>query len=139
MTHAIVEELVTTALGLSGPEAIVLKVGVMVVSDLLKRPQLVTGGDPAVLSSTPGRVRMSAAGLKGSPRLAGRIEERVGQLAGVTKVAANSLTGTVLVTFDPELLDADRVSKAVRMASLALRVALPDEEYPLPQLEVTTA
>ncbi len=119
----LVEELVTTALGLSGPEALALKLGAMVVSDLLKRPKVSQSADPSILSSTPGRVRMSASGLKGSARLARRIEEWLGQLSGIEKVSASAVTGTVLVTFDPDQIDADSIGRAVRLAGMALRVA----------------
>ncbi len=135
----LVEELVTTALGLSGPEALALKLGAMVVSDLLKRPQASQSADPSVLSSTPGRVRLSAHGLKGSARLARRIEEHVGELPGVEKVGASMVTGTVLVTFDPDQIDAESISRAVRLSGLALRVARPDPEYRIASPEVALA
>ena len=88
MAKMVLEELLTATLGMSGPQVLALKLGAMVVADVLKRPQTVLGGDSSVLSSTPGRVRIAAEGLKGSARLARRIEERVGQLPGVEKVEA---------------------------------------------------
>ena len=139
MTKMIVEELVTTALGLSGPEALALKLGAMVVADLLKRPQVSQSADSSILSSTPGRVRLSAPGLKGSAKLARRIEERLGQLPGVEKVSASTLTSTALVTFDPHQIDATAISRALRLSGLALRVVLPAPEYRIPSPEISPA
>ena len=132
MTNTVVQEIVTTALGLSGPEALALKLGAMVVSEVLRRPQNASGRDSNVLSSTPGRARIAADGLKGSARLARRIEERLGHLPGVEKVSASPITGTVLVTFDEDTIGVDEVSRAVRMAGMALRVERPDPLYRLP-------
>ncbi len=139
MTNTVVEELLTAALGLSAPQVLALKLGATLVSEVLKHPQTPPSGDSSVLSSTPGRVRMAAEGLKGSGRLARRIEQRLGELPGVQRVSVSPITGTVLVVYDQDRLGVAEVSRAVRMAGMALRVARPDPDYELPQVAVAVA
>ncbi len=139
MTNVIVEDLVTVALGLSAPQVLAIKLGAMVVADVLKHPQPALTSDSSIVSSTPGRVRIAAEGLKGSARLARRIEGRVGQLPGVERVSASPITGKVLVVFDQDRLGVVEVSRAVRMAGMALRVAAPDSRHELSYTEVAVA
>lgn len=125
MTNTIVEEVLTAVLGLSGPQVLALRLGAMVVSDLLKRPEIAPTSDSSILSSVPGRTRLAAEGLRGSARLARQIERRIGQLPSVEKVSASAVTGTVLVIYDQDRLGVAELSRAVRMAGMALRVAAP--------------
>jgi hypothetical protein len=57
------------------------------------------GGQPQVLSLTPGRLRVHLPGWHGER--ADRIEARLRAVPGVRAVQANPLTGNVLVRFDP--------------------------------------
>ena len=65
-------------------------------------PMLTSVQAVQVVSAVPGRVRFDVAGLNGKADLAQRLSDEVESLAGVTRVAANSRTGRMLVMFDPE-------------------------------------
>lgn len=65
-----------------------------------------TAGLFAYVHTTPGRVRVRLArGLSNAHQQA-RIERALRALPGVRHVAANPLTGSVLILFDPTRLDA---------------------------------
>ena len=51
---------------------------------------------------TPGRLRIKIPPVKGSPETGQKVERVVKNLEGVSSVAANPLTGNVLILFDPE-------------------------------------
>jgi copper chaperone CopZ len=53
----------------------------------------------------PGRLRLRIRDLKRSPDLARSIEQRLGRMAGVRRVEANPVTGSILVVYDENLLD----------------------------------
>jgi Ca2+-transporting ATPase len=75
-----------------------------------------------VLSSTvPGRVRLRVDVLRGQERLAGNLAERMTTEAAVHDARANALTGSLLVHFDPERLDTQRIAGLVRRHARALQ------------------
>jgi len=61
-----------------------------------------TGPATVVLSDLPGRARLRVPGLQGDPMSQARVGAELRDVAGVADVRANTLTGTVLVRYDPE-------------------------------------
>ncbi len=64
--------------------------------------------DPTVAvrhCDVPGRVRLSVAGLFRNPQRKLEMEQAVGRITGVSRVSANPLTGSVLVFYDPSVLE----------------------------------
>lgn len=53
---------------------------------------------------TPGRLRIKVPQVKGSPETAQKVERTLKKIGAVSTVAANPLTGNVLVLFDPDVL-----------------------------------
>jgi len=68
---------------------------------------------PAILSNTPGRVRLHVAGLRGNSAHRRAIVASLTRLAGVQTVNANDLTGNVLVLYDTQLIQRVDILKAV--------------------------
>jgi Ca2+-transporting ATPase len=67
-----------------------------------------------VSTAVPGRVRLRVADLRGQDALASRFVDRMAGDLGVHDVRANPVTGSVLVRFDPEHLDARALMGTVR-------------------------
>ncbi len=128
------DEIVTSLLGLSGPQAFALKVGAQALNELLRHPTTAPDEPVAVLSSTPGRLRLRAAALKRSPAAAARVEARLASLPGVRSVEANPLTGTVLVTYAEHSTTTRVIKQAVEHATAAFRVIPSNGEYRLPRV-----
>lgn len=55
--------------------------------------------------ATPGRLRIKVPQVKGSQETAQKIERTLKKIRAVSTVAANPLTGNVLVLFDPDILN----------------------------------
>jgi hypothetical protein len=66
------------------------------------------------LHAIDGRLRVKIGAVKKSPHTAGRVTTLLVSLDGVSEVAANELTGNVLVLYDPE-----RISQQQILESLA--------------------
>ncbi|MBI3976606.1 MAG: cation-translocating P-type ATPase [Chloroflexi bacterium] len=60
-----------------------------------------------------GRVRLAVGGLRGSSQRAAAVESVLGRLAPIRQVRASAVTGRVLVLFDPEQIDLDRIAGEV--------------------------
>jgi Ca2+-transporting ATPase len=60
-------------------------------------------------TSAPGRIRVRVQGLRDTPLIASRLEDRIAGTIGVHHVTANAVTGSVLILFDP------RVAKSRRL------------------------
>ena len=73
-------------------------------------------GQPRVLSSTPGRLRLHLPGRHGEQ--AGRVEALLRELPGVEAAQASPLTGNVLVRFDPRATSADAVLAAAGVGGI---------------------
>jgi Heavy metal associated domain 2 len=58
-----------------------------------------------VVHAMPGRVRIKISRLKGKVVAAREIQDRLSEVRGVQRVEANSVTGSVLVLYDPEQMD----------------------------------
>ena len=61
----------------------------------------------------PGRLRFRSAALKGAPRAGEIAPARLSRIKGVTSVAANPITGSLLVEYDPATLAPTRVIDAL--------------------------
>lgn len=55
----------------------------------------------------PGRMRVKSPILKQNPALAQAFQEELSQLWGVTEVTVNHVTGSVIVWYDPDTIQAD--------------------------------
>jgi hypothetical protein len=74
----------------------------------------------------PGRLRLRAPLLAGQPRAAAQLEASLGRLEGIRSVEANALTGSLLIRFAPERVQAGMVIGAVvRLLGLERAVAHP--------------
>ena len=60
-----------------------------------------------VASYLPGRIRLYSCSLVGCPPLAEEMKARLSALTGVTKAEVNTVTGSVLIEYDPETLRRD--------------------------------
>ena len=60
-----------------------------------------------------GRLRFRSAALKGAPRAGEIARARLSRIKGVTAVAANPITGSLLVEYDPATLAPTRVIDAL--------------------------
>ena len=58
-----------------------------------------------VIHALPGRVRLKVAGIKNNPSLAQEIKQRLSNKAGVSRVQINPITGSVLMYYDPRVID----------------------------------
>jgi calcium-translocating P-type ATPase len=81
-------------------------------------------GEPQTLSAIPGRVRLHLPAWSG--RGSHLLEQTIRQVAGVQRAEANSLTGNVLIHFDPRQTDPARIRSALVAAQPAADQG-PDE------------
>lgn len=124
-----VEEILSTMLGLSPIDAIVLRGGIALANELIK--PTATCADSEVLSDTPGRLRLRLASVKGAPATARRTEVRLLATPGVRGVEASSTTGSVLVSYDPARVSSAQLLQVARRSTAALRIIRSDESYSL--------
>ena len=61
-----------------------------------------------------GRLRVKVAGVKDSPTGASRVETHLRSLGGILEVAANPVTGNVLILYDPATTHQGEIVKALR-------------------------
>src|SRR5437764_10215086 len=85
-----------------------------------------------------GRLRIKVAGVKGSPDGAARVEARLGSIDGVFAVTANPMTGSVLVEYDPAIVQQAGSIEALR-APGCLPPAVAAELRPHPNVLVRLA
>ena len=78
------------------------------------------------LHSTPGRMRIRVSGRRGDDRFSLEIEKLLGHHPGVEEVRANSLTGSVLILFDPGRTDDRRILAALEHAGLVGDLITPE-------------
>ena len=79
-----------------------------------------------VKSDTPGRVRLAVPWLRGDRTALLDLLAGVRDLPGLRDASGNTLTGTLLVRYDPTRLDVDGVLAAVRRCG----AARPDDATP---------
>jgi hypothetical protein len=58
-----------------------------------------------VLHAIPGRIRVKIARLKAHPALANELQQQLARIRVVHQAVVNPLTGSVLVTYDPRVLE----------------------------------
>jgi Heavy metal associated domain 2 len=73
----------------------------------------------------PGRLRVRGDELVRSTSLAGRMQEALSQIGGVARVAHNATSGSLLVEYAPERIDADAILGALADAGVRLEAPLP--------------
>ena len=66
-----------------------------------------------IASFVPGRLRVYHAGLVANDVLARQLEGYVGSFTGVKKATANTITGSLLIEYDPTLLRTKKVLAAL--------------------------
>jgi len=74
----------------------------------------------AVSNAVPGRARLRVPGVRGKPLLATRLADRLSSDGGVHGVRASSVTGSLLVSFDPACLDVRALMASVRRHARAV-------------------
>jgi hypothetical protein len=85
-------------------------------------------GDVQIIHFVPGRVRLKAKSLRGTPNLARDMEAAFKRVPGVYDVEASSLSGNILVNYDPHALLSD---DATNMLSVVLRTYFPGINLPM--------
>jgi hypothetical protein len=55
-----------------------------------------------IVHHTPGRLRLKLSGAKGNADFLAQVKESLGPMQGVREIEVNSVTGSVLVHYDPE-------------------------------------
>jgi copper chaperone CopZ len=79
----------------------------------------------SVRSHVPGRVRLSVPAVRGEPRAADAVEARLGRLAGVRRVSATPMTGSILVEYDPARVTLGGIRAALEPRRRRLSRACP--------------
>ncbi len=83
--------------------------------------------DIRLVHALPGRVRLRVGSLKGSPRDASAVRERLSGIPGIDRVEASPLTGTVLIEYDPELSESfDFYASVANAFGVSLAECSPD-------------
>lgn len=83
----------------------------------------------AIVHALPGRVRLRLAALRRDGRLAAELAQRLKTLPGVRGGQTNTITGSVLVFYDPQQTDVAAIVACVRGTNTAWATA-PLEEMP---------
>lgn len=71
---------------------------------------------PGILETVhvlPGRMRLRTPALAGDARLGGDVEKRLRRLEGITSVRISTVTGSLLITFDPQVVGPEILLAAV--------------------------
>lgn len=74
----------------------------------------------AIVYHSPGRLRLRGRALEGTPRLAATLREALSGAVGIARVAHNPASGSLLVEYAPEIIDADAILGRVLEAGLRL-------------------
>lgn len=61
--------------------------------------------DITIVHVLPGRVRLKLAELKNNPVMAREVKQRLSRNAGISRVAVNPITGSILMHYDPKVID----------------------------------
>jgi cation-transporting P-type ATPase I len=83
---------------------------------------------PSILSSIPGRIRIHLPNWSGHGQR--RLEQRVRKLPGVRRVEANSLTGNILIGFDPQTTNESAILSALNTADWETNGQTEDKPLP---------
>jgi hypothetical protein len=84
--------------------------------------QIATGALPrvAIVYHHPGRLRLRGPALEDAPRLADRVRQALDGVDGIERVAHNPASGSLLLEYAPEVIDAEGVLAHVLDAGLRL-------------------
>lgn len=88
----------------------------------------------AHLHALDGRLRIKVAGVKGSPQKAQEIEDRLQRCNGITQATANPTTGSILILYDSQQINQERVLNALRSLG-----CLPENHKARPSARSTAA
>jgi hypothetical protein len=88
-----------------------------------------------IIHTLPGRVRVRLPRLKGNASLAGEVERTLTALAGVHHVETSTTTGSVLVLYEPRLLEALDIEAISPLLGLAGALGLACEEVDTDRLQ----
>src|SRR5215831_6831544 len=83
----------------------------------------------------PGRVRVKLPRLKGNAFLAGEIEHTLTALQGICHVETSTMTGSVLVLYEPHLLASLDLEAVGRLTELAHTLGLSFEDVDMDALQ----
>jgi copper chaperone CopZ len=67
------------------------------------------------LHHVPGRIRIKTPSIKGRPDFAQDLEAKLGQLSGIKMVTANALTGSILVYYEENAVNAAAIVDLVSL------------------------
>jgi len=88
-----------------------------------------------LIHTLPGRVRVRLPRLKGDAALAGEIERALTPLAGIQHVEASTTTGSVLVLYEPRLLESLDIEAIGSLLGLATTLGLSVEDVDMDALQ----
>ena len=64
-----------------------------------------------------GRIRIKIPQVKGTPFLAHELEQTLRNIAGVTHVKANPMTGNILILFDSNMISSTKILEEIKQLS----------------------
>lgn len=82
-----------------------------------------------IVSATPGRIRIRDKGLRQNERLT-RLQEALAGLPGINECTGNRRTGSLLLRFDPAIVDMTALEATID-AAVDAEFALPVGKHPL--------
>jgi len=88
-----------------------------------------------IIHALPGRVRVRLPRLKGNASLAGEVERVLTALAGIRHVEASTTTGSMLVLYEPRLLESLDIEAIVPLLGLAGRLGLSFEDMDMDEIQ----
>ena len=83
----------------------------------------------------PGRVRVKFPRLKGNAALASEVQHTLATIDGIHHVEVSSTTGSVLVLYDPRLLESYKMEAVGSLMALADRLGLSIADIDLEELQ----
>jgi copper chaperone CopZ len=61
------------------------------------------------IHNVPGRLRVRITAIRENPLIGDQIKELLTNIWGITSVSVRSTTGSVIITYEPQILQADRI------------------------------
>ena len=61
------------------------------------------------IHDTPGRLRIRIAAVRGNTSLGNQIEDLLTNIWGITGVSVRTTTGSIIIKYDPQILNANRI------------------------------
>ena len=91
---------------------------------------LVTSVMSAYFHSTPGRMRVHVPHVKRDIKMARALEANLSRLKGVRRVESRELTGSVVVHYDPTMMDNTTLLAAIGVAPAAVAALTGSRQTP---------